>query len=426
MFNIFPPFLTRWNLTIRPEQPLLIHRLKGSEKRDAERNGKATMIYLVPELCYQTGQTEEMRKDFSLQRELAKFTRPDPTARVQHIEGFNEAMRREEAQNTLQPWGVELQRDLTRAENVRVLRPETVLFKRSDLDLPDKQTGWNLINPDWNQMPDAFFQVAAYSPWAMVATQRDMPDARNFTDLMTRQKFGFSIESPSECISVPTPRDYASYLRELCKRRSDLLMVLVFIPPKNDDAYFTIKSVLSREHGIPSQVVIADRKITRQHAQDRKCHSVAGKVMLQMLVKVGGIPWILRNPLKKAMIIGIDVFHDPKRKEESVVGFVATMDSEWCRSVIMFHVINGMIRSKNIGRAYGEMDHGSLSFDFESVLRRYWSKTKKQDLVSDELTVEIKSLAIEAFKEFHRQNNQMPAKVIVYRDGVGEGQLQVI
>ena len=72
------------------------------------------------------------------------------------------------------------------------------------------------------------------------------------------------------------------------------------------------------------------------------------------------------------------------------------------------------------------MDHGSLSFDFESVLRRYWSKTKKQDLVSDELTVEIKSLAIEAFKEFHRQNNQMPAKVIVYRDGVGEGQLQVI
>ena len=72
------------------------------------------------------------------------------------------------------------------------------------------------------------------------------------------------------------------------------------------------------------------------------------------------------------------------------------------------------------------MDDGKLSSYFESIFRRYWSKTKKQDLVSDELAVEIKSLAIEAFKEFYQRNKQLPANVIVYRDGVGEGQLQVI
>ena len=55
----------------------------------------------------------------------------------------------------------------------------------------------------------------------------------------------------------------------------------------------------------------------------------------------------------------------------------------------------------------------------------YWSRSHIQEYASEEMTVDVRNLAIEALKEFFKRNQVLPDKVIVYRDGVGEGQLQV-
>ena len=50
---------------------------------------------------------------------------------------------------------------------------------------------------------------------------------------------------------------------------------------------------------------------------------------------------------------------------------------------------------------------------------RFFSKTKIQD---DEIATSIQSVFFEAFEKFFSTNKIYPKRVIVYRDGVGEGQ----
>ena len=66
-------------ITIKdPDQPLLMHRLK---KRAEEESEVTKIICLVPELCLMTGMTDEMRADFKIMSEVAKFTRVTPDNR---------------------------------------------------------------------------------------------------------------------------------------------------------------------------------------------------------------------------------------------------------------------------------------------------------------------------------------------------------
>ena len=40
------------------------------------------ILCLIPELCYLTGLSEDMRKDFKVMKDVASFTRINPQARV--------------------------------------------------------------------------------------------------------------------------------------------------------------------------------------------------------------------------------------------------------------------------------------------------------------------------------------------------------
>ena len=66
-------------ITIKdPDQPLLMHRLK---KKAEEEKDVTKIICLVPELCLMTGMTDEMKADFKIMSEVAKFTRVTPDNR---------------------------------------------------------------------------------------------------------------------------------------------------------------------------------------------------------------------------------------------------------------------------------------------------------------------------------------------------------
>ena len=61
-----------------------------------------------------------------------------------------------------------------------------------------------------------------------------------------------------------------------------------------------------------------------------------------MNAKVGGIPWAVdQMPFseKPTMLIGIDVLHENKMQKNSFVGFVATVDKDYCKyfSKVVLH-----------------------------------------------------------------------------------------
>jgi aubergine-like protein len=78
-------FATKHQTQIQCEiQPML----KSSPSRQDIRRGNTTDIILVPELCFRTGLTQEMRENFGLMRQLANELHQPPAERLRKIKGF--------------------------------------------------------------------------------------------------------------------------------------------------------------------------------------------------------------------------------------------------------------------------------------------------------------------------------------------------
>ncbi|KAF2362479.1 PAZ domain, partial [Trinorchestia longiramus] len=108
-----------------PNQPLFVHRLKKSQMKDV---GKSQLICLIPELCYMTGLTDEMRGDFRVMKTVAQYTRLSPDTRQQCLQKFARNINdNPEAKKILSDWGLTLDTGPVKLQG-RVLPPEMVQF----------------------------------------------------------------------------------------------------------------------------------------------------------------------------------------------------------------------------------------------------------------------------------------------------------
>ena len=94
----------------------------------------------------------------------------------------------------------------------------------------------------------------------------------------------------------------------------------------------------------------------------------------------------MKFPIKSFMIVGIDVYHGTIDRKKSCVGFVASTN------------------------------------EFAS---RWWSQTFFQNSL-EEIGQKLNLTMITAIRKFHEINGHVPQKIIVYRDGVGDGQLDSV
>ena len=164
-------------------------------------------------------------------------------------------------------------------------------------------------------------------------------------------------------------------------------MVVLILPGQKgkNPLYDELKRFLLSEYPIPSQVVLCNT-ISR----GKNLRSIISKVLIQMNAKLGGIPWAVdKLPLmdKPTMICGLDVFHNPQLGKKSVLGLCASTNN---------------------------------------TATTYWSTSVVQEEQGQEgsnnLCVGMQG-ALEAFK---KANGSYPARVVFYRDGVGEGQIDGI
>uniref|UniRef100_A0A8B9HVV6 Piwi-like protein 1 n=1 Tax=Astyanax mexicanus TaxID=7994 RepID=A0A8B9HVV6_ASTMX len=142
----------------------------------------------------------------------------------------------------------------------------------------------------------------------------------------------------------------------------DTQMVVVILPTNRKDKYDCVKKYLCVDCPTPSQCVVS-RTLSRPQA----LMTVATKIALQMNCKMGGELWSIEIPLKQLMIVGIDCYHDTAAGKRSIGALVASLN------------------------------HGIFIKSFESALKAYW-----------------------------KYNNCLPSRIIVYRDGVGDGMLQSV
>lgn len=155
---------------------------------------------------------------------------------------------------------------------------------------------------------------------------------------------------------------------------------LVMYLTKGDRNYAVFKKICYIDRAINSQVVKL-KTISRP----RGVESVATKIGIQINAKMGCTPWRLAFPMDLTMIVGFDVCHDTTNKSKSFGALVASGDmrtSDKYFSYAQAHE-NGEELAKNMRTAFGS-----------------------------------------AIRNFVQEHNKPPARIIFYRDGVGEGQLE--
>jgi len=140
--------------------------------------------------------------------------------------------------------------------------------------------------------------------------------------------------------------------------------------------YAAVKKCCYIERPVANQVINV-----KTISQEKRLMSVAQKVALQINAKLGGELWGCITPFQQMMVVGIDVYHE-KGQSSSVAGVVATLNHTFSRY------------------------HSQAVFQHKG----------------QELMDALKTAFLEALQKYHEVNGCWPNQIVVFRDGVGDGQ----
>lgn len=311
-------------------------------------------------------------------KDLDAITKVTPNGRRDTIKQFiQEIQKNEVTRNILSAWGLKFDNELTQIK-ARVLPPEKIMFGNRQIETRS--------NADWtSEMINSYvLRPLRLSQWYIFYCQRDTKYTKGFIKMLLdiSQNLGLTINTPQEVFLRDDRID--SYLRELRKViNNGIEMVVIVFPSNRTDRYSAIKRLCCVEKPIPSQVIIS-----RTLSRPDKLRSITQKIVLQMNCKLGGALWAVNIPFDKCMVCGIDVYHPGigQGRRGSVAGFVASMDK---------------------------------------LLTSWYSKICLQG-PNQELVDLLQICFIASINAYKKHNGSYPNRIIVYRDGVGDGQIDTI
>ncbi|CAH1795347.1 unnamed protein product [Owenia fusiformis] len=354
-------------------QPLLINRPKKREQGAHHLE----QICLIPELCYCTGLTDSMRQDNRVMKDLASHTRITPEKRIIELRKFIDAVTSNpEVVAMLEGWGLRLHSDIMDTSG-RTLPPEDIL------------TGGRLIKgtvqADWGRdiVRNNVIQAVDLRCWIVIVTNRDRQRGQDFVENCGRSCGAMGIRMAQPNVIIIENDRTESYLKAIRNSINEQVqMVVTIFPTLREDRYSAVKKCCNIECPVASQVIIS-----KTIGDPKKLRSVCQKILLQMNAKLGGELWAVAIPPKSLMVIGIDVYHDGKgSNKRSVVGVVCSINQR---------------------------------------LTKYYSRVAHQ-MPGEELVAKLKPLVIAALRKYHEVNHSLPERIVLFRDGVGDGQLDIV
>ncbi|XP_041452050.1 protein argonaute-3 isoform X2 [Drosophila obscura] len=359
------------NINIKDiNQPLL---LSIKKTRGTPEDTDNIEFRLIPELCYLTGLREEVRSDNKLMREIATYTRVTPNQRKVALDKFyDNVSNTPAAREILDRWGLALFRNYNNLKG-RQLDSEQIYFAKKVVSAGQ--------NAEFSKeaVKNEMLEAIHLNNWIIIHFKTDLRAAISLLDNMKQccRSLGMSISKPT-IISLDHDRIDA-FIDALRRNIAMETQIVVCICPNNrDDRYSAIKKICCSELPVPSQVINA-----KTLCNESKNRSIVQKVILQMNCKMGGSLWTVKIPFKNVMICGIDSYHDPSNRGNSVAAFVASLNASYTQWY-----------SKAVVQTKSEEIVNGLTSAFEAALQIY-----------------------------KKRNGCLPDGVIIYRDGVGDGQL---
>ncbi|XP_049852397.1 LOW QUALITY PROTEIN: piwi-like protein Siwi [Schistocerca gregaria] len=355
------------------QQPLLVSQPKQRDRRRGINN----LIYLIPELCRTTGITDEMRSNFSLMRALAEHTRLGPATRQERLRKFQDRLRTNpQVQKDLKQWNMSLSDELVTVP-ARVLDPEKIYLQKAQCTVGQKN--------DWTQEVKSrgLLSAPVLKKWGILCPNSQLRACKEFQ--FTLQKAAAAIDFKIEdgvMYSVQEEQGIAGYIQALDHLLSSFTpqIILIILQNKRADRYNALKRRCCVDRAVATQVVLL------KNTRGKNIFSVASKIVIQMCCKIGGAPWSVEIPLSGLMVVGFDVYHDTASRGVSIGALVASMNK---------------------------------------ALSRYFSAVSYQHS-GEELSNELSINMCKALQKFQTMNGSLPERIIIYRDGVGEGQIPFV
>ncbi|XP_010347563.1 piwi-like protein 3 [Saimiri boliviensis] len=351
-------------------QPLLVSQGRWKKgQTDTQRR----RILLIPQLCYMTGLTDEIRKDYTSMKDLAVKTKLSPERRHDALKEFMKSMKEEKAQALLRLWDFKFDSNLLSLQgrvlsNANIFQGRRMVQANASGEWAREVRGIPLLSP-----------VPLHS-WLLLYGRHCFAQAMTLEEHLRHVTAPMGITMRS-AIMIEVAGDANSYTDILKKyTRSALQMVICILPTDDKRTYDHIKKYLCTTFPIPSQCVV---KRTIEKVQAR---TIITKIAQQMNCKMGGALWKVETNVQRTMFIGIDCFHDIVNRQKSIAGFVASTNTE---------------------------------------LTKWYSECVIQD-TGEELVKELRTCLKAALDVWCENESSMPRSIIVYRDGVGDGQLQAL
>uniref|UniRef100_A0A8D3D471 Piwi like RNA-mediated silencing 1 n=1 Tax=Scophthalmus maximus TaxID=52904 RepID=A0A8D3D471_SCOMX len=343
-------FKKQYNQDIADDNQVL---LVSHIKKMGPSGGHPGPALLVPELCYLTGLTDKMRKDFKIMKDLSEHTRLNPDQRQGRLNSFVTNIQRDiDAQAELDKWGLGFDKELVKLTG-RVLPAERIFqgprsvkyFDHAGAEWAKEMRGIPLINsPPLNN-------------WLVFYTRRNGNEAQALLQHLGKV---------SGALGIP-------YIK--CSIQEEGFFLFLLSGRNNrKDKYDSIKKYLCVDCPTPSQCVLS-RTLGRPQA----LMTVATKIALQMACKMGGELWSLEIPVSPSIICNLY----NKEKEIGALCEIKMSLSRWFSKCVLQH--------------------------------------KGQEIIDG-----LKMALTAALKDYLKFNGCLPSRIIVYRDGVGDGQLHSV
>merc|ERR1712112_564610 len=342
------------------------------------RAGQGPTI-LIPELCNMTGLSDDQRANFNLMKDMGAHTRQDPKKKAAALAQFaRDAVANPETKKLLADWKLSFNQELVKFR-ARMLKPETILGKGSaSFNYKTDNADWGGAFRNWKQ-----WSVVNLSKWVVIHAAKDAALVKEFVNSLMKvsPSLGMVMKGP-KVFEIPDNRT-ATYIQQLDKAVVlNPQLVMVVIPNNKGEHYAAVKTKCCVEKPIPSKCMTATVL-----GKPTGLMSVATKVALQMNCKLGGEPWAVKIPLKNTMILGYDTYHDTVAKNKSVGALVASLNATFTR----------FISSANLHEGVGQ-----------------------------ELDNTMKPAVMKALRKYKDVNGTYPERIIMYREGVGDGQIPYV
>uniref|UniRef100_A0A3Q3ESS0 Piwi-like protein 2 n=1 Tax=Labrus bergylta TaxID=56723 RepID=A0A3Q3ESS0_9LABR len=357
-----------YGITIKEmDQPLLMHR----PKERAKPGGKQVItgeILLVPELSFMTGIPDKMRKDFRAMKKRSDFL-------TMHVSiGHFVLVNTLPHVKTVCVFGWFLLLQI----KGRILPIETICLQSSSFT-----TGADV---SWSRevVRDPSISSIPMNIWAIFYPRRCAEQAEELVSTFNKVAgpVGVRLERPIRVeLRDDRTETYVKCIHSQLTSEPNMQLVVCIMLGNRDDLYSAIKKLCCVKSPIPSQAINV-----RTISQPQKLKSVAQKILLQMNSKLGGELWTVNVPLKQLMVVGVDVHHDTSKAHQSVMGFVASVNSS---------------------------------------LTRWYSRVTFQT-PNEELINGFRVCLLAALQKYYEVNHNLPEKIVVYRDGVSDGQLRMV